>query len=85
MALGIFDDTVVSFLEPGQEEKWAKVRDPNAAHPLNLTDLRALVAWLFEEQSGRPTEPPSDSSDGPETPGTGTRSTDGSPLQAVPA
>lgn len=84
-ALAIFDETVVAFLEPGQEEQWAKVRDPEAAHPLNISDLRELVSWLFEEQTGRPTEPPSDSSDGPESPGTGTRSTGGSPLQAVPA
>lgn len=84
-ALSIFDETVVAFLEPGQDEKWAKVRDPKAAHPLNISDLRELVSWLFEEQSGRPTEPPSDSSDGPGSPTTGTPSTEGSPLQAVPA
>ena len=83
-AIEIFDETVVAFLEPGQDEKWARVRSKDAKHPINLADLRALVSWLFEEQTGRPTSQPSDSSGGPETEPTGTNSTDESRLQAVP-
>jgi hypothetical protein len=84
-ALEIFDETVQAFLEPGQSEKWEKVRNPNAKHPLNIGDLRDLVSWLFEEQTARPTTPPSDSSDGSESGGTGTNSTEESPLQVVKA
>lgn len=84
-AIEIFDETVNAFLEPGQAEKWSRVRDPQAKHPLNLSDLRDLVSWLFEEQAGRPTTQPSDSSGGSEKSETGTSSTDASPLQAVPA
>ncbi len=80
-ALDIFDETVLAFLEPNQEEKWASIREPDVAHPLNVADLRELVAWLFEEQTGRPTGPPSDSSGGPAT--TETPSTGDSPSLAV--
>jgi hypothetical protein len=74
-ALEIFDATVVAFLEPGQEEKWKKVRDPEAENPVTLQDMRALVRWLFEEQSARPTGPPSGSSRTSETASSGTPST----------
>lgn len=82
-AIEIFDETVLAFLEVGQEKKWKAVRDPKLENPLNISDLRELVSWLFEEQTGRPTGQPSDSSDGSGTPPTGTPSTEGSPLQAV--
>lgn len=81
-ALSIFDSTVLAFLEEGQEDKWKTVRDPNAAIPLNLTDLQALIRWLFEEQSGRPTTPPSGSTNGSGNGGTGTSSTVASSSQA---
>lgn len=71
-ALAIFDDTVLAFLEPGQEDKWKQVRSPDVPVPINLTDLQALVEWMFAEQSGRPTSPPSGSSNGSESGGTGT-------------
>lgn len=82
-ALSIFDETVAAFLEPGQEKMWKEVRDPKAEHPLNIGDLRELVSWLFEEQAGRPTGPPSGSTDGSESGETGTSSKADSPLQAV--
>ena len=82
-AIEIFDETVLAFLEVGQDGNWRAVRDPNAENPLNISDLRELVSWLFEEQTGRPTGQPSDSSPGSGSGGTGTPSTEGSPLQAV--
>lgn len=82
-ALDIFDETVLAFLEPDQSEKWARIRNPKAAHPLNVADLRALVSWLFEEQAGRPTGKPSDSSGGPAKEKTGTPSTDAAPSLAA--
>lgn len=83
--LKLYDATILGLLESGQEEKWAAVRAPGVALPINLADLSTLMEWLLAEQSGRPTERPSDSTqtDGP----TGTESTDTSspPLVAVPA
>lgn len=82
-ALAIYDETVIGFLEPGQDEAWKAVRDQNAEHPINLPDLRALVTWLFEEQTGRPTVPRSPSGSGPTASGTG--STDDSPSPVLAA
>lgn len=83
--LTILDETIVAMLEPGEEDLWKKVRDPNAANPLTQIDLTALIRWLIEVTAGRPTGPPSNSSDG--RPSTETRSTDGSssPVPAVSA
>jgi hypothetical protein len=74
-ALAIYDDTVLAFLEPGQEEKWAKVRSADAANPLNLGDIKALMSWLFEVQSSRPIGRSNGSSPGSETTEPGTSST----------
>jgi len=76
-AIAIIDQLIVSFLESGQEERWAAVRSADAKNPITNLDLLELVRWLIAEQTGRPTQPPSDSSDGPET--TTTISTEGSP------
>ena len=86
-ALEIYEQTIQAFLEPGQEEKWARVRAHDAAHPLNLADMSALVRWLFEEHSGRPTGPSSGST--ASTPGdaneqSGTNSTGDSRSVAAP-
>ncbi len=62
--LALYDETILAMLEPGQAEKWAQVRDPELANPLTTGDLTALVRWLFEEMTGRPTGPSSDSSAG---------------------
>lgn len=69
----LYDETVLALIEPGQEEKWAKVRDQDAEHPIGMASLNAVIEWLFVEVSGRPTGPPSDSSDS--RGGTGTTST----------
>lgn len=82
-ALVIYDETVLALLEPGQEDLWKKVRDPEAAKPLTMTDIRAVIRWLIGENSGRPTGPPSDSSSG--SGGTAMTSTGGSSLPAAPA
>jgi len=61
-ALEIYESTILTFLEAGQEERWAEVRNPAQANPINLKDLTDLITWLFEETSGRPTGPSSSSS-----------------------
>jgi hypothetical protein len=82
-ALAILDETVISFLEPQYEEAWRRVRAADAPNPLTLDDIRALIRWLFEEQTGRPTGRSSDSSNGSRTADHGTRSTDASSSQAA--
>ena len=59
-----YDETILVLLEPGQEEKWREVRRRDVENPLTIGDLSGLIRWLFEEMSGRPTTPSSDSSDG---------------------
>lgn len=84
-ALVIYDETILAFLEPGQEEKWKAVRAADAANPLNLEDIKAVMRWLFDQQTGRPTGRPSGSSSGSATVGTGTTSTGESDSPAEPA
>lgn len=75
-AISIIDATVLAFLEPGQEETWHKVRhDP--LHPITHSDAHALIEGLLRSLTGRPTTPPSDSTDGQEK--TSTNSTEDSP------
>lgn len=76
-ALAIFDRTVLAFLEPGQEDLWRAVRSPEVENPVNLADLTALIEWLFEEATGRPTSPPPVSTSGSAS--GGTTSTENSP------
>lgn len=83
-ALRIFDETVLAFLEPGQEDNWRAVRSSDHDNPVNLADLTALIEWLFEEATGRPTQPPPASTSGSAP--AGTTSTESSPSPAaVPA
>lgn len=79
--LKVMDDTVLAFLEEGQAEKWASVR-MSVENPVTLKDIDALIEWLIEEQTGRPTEPLSDSSPGSESAATTTTSTAPSPSVA---
>lgn len=76
--VAVYDDTILAFLDPGQAEKWARVR-AEAEPPISLGDIADLIDWLFEEQAGRPTSQPSDSTNGSGSGGTGTTSTDSSP------
>lgn len=80
-AIAIYDETVLVFLEEGQNEKWAKVRDPEHEFPLSIGDLRKLIRHLFEVTSDRPTGRPSGSSTGSGTAETETPSTDASSSQ----
>lgn len=70
----VYDRTVLAFLEPSQDEAWAKVR-ADADPPITIKDISDLIEWLFEEQAGRPTSQPSDSSTGSGSGETGTTST----------
>lgn len=73
--LTVYDDTVLAFLVPGQEDKWKAARDPDLDNPLTLHDIGDLIEWLIEEQAARPTVPSVDSSPGSANGTTGTRPT----------
>lgn len=65
--LDVVDETVLAFLEDGQKAKWEHVRrpaGPNNTNPVNINDIVEVIAYLFEEQVGRPTESPSTSTNG---------------------
>lgn len=65
--LDVVDETVLAFLEPGQAAKWTAIRQQRE-NPVNIQDIVDVIAWLFEEQVGRPTGPSSASTNGHETP-----------------
>lgn len=82
--LGVYDDTVLAYLVPGQEKAWKKVRE-TAEPPVTILDMAELIDWLFEEQAARPTGQPSDSSSGSESGATTTNSKAKSSSQAAAA
>lgn len=82
--LDVYDETILAMLEPGQEEKWASVRDAGIENPLTVADLTAIIRWLFEEMAGRPTGPSSDSSDGRESSATTSKDDSSSKPAGVP-
>ncbi len=80
--LGEMDKFILACLEPGQENKWAKVRDPRLKPvPLSKDDISDVVIHIIEVVVGRPTVPPSGSPGG-ESAG-GTSSTEKSQPEAV--
>lgn len=84
--LDVVDETVIAFLEAGQEAKWAHVRRPGGAdnpNPVNIQDIVEVIAWLFEEQVGRPTGQSSASTNGHATTPTPLTAVSSSP--AIPA
>ena len=48
-----------------EHEKWAELR-AREDKPVTIGQMNAILTWLMEEQTGRPTEPPS-----PSVPGRG--------------
>jgi len=69
------DDTILQMIEKkdGAHDRYRAVRERDDDDAIGLEDLTDLIQWLVEVQSGRPTEPPSDS--GPSPSETGTSST----------
>lgn len=81
-ALAAADAMILAFLEPGQEDKWAKVRADDAAEPLTILEVIATGNYLLGAITARPTEQQSGSGSTSET--AGTNSTETLPSQ-VPA
>jgi len=50
-AITLYDQVVLAFLEPGQEEKWRHVRRVES-DPITLEDIHAVITWLFEHVLG---------------------------------
>lgn len=59
-ALKSIDIKITTLLPPEDHERWAALR-AREDNPVNLRQLKALVDWIVEVQSDRPTEPPSPS------------------------
>lgn len=81
--LELFDETTLAILDPGQQEKWERVRAVGGDHPLNIGDMRAVIQFLIEEATGRPTGPPAGSSPGGDSTETGSRGESSSPAEAT--
>lgn len=58
----LVDKVIGQILEPGQEELWRQVRDPDVANPVSTGDMAQVMEWLVERVSGHPSEPSSASS-----------------------
>lgn len=64
------DDTILALIEDdGAHARYLALR-AKEDDPLTVPDLVAVGMWLVEVQTGRPTEPPTGSTDSPSTPGT---------------
>lgn len=85
-ALATIDGIVLDMIESRDDAaaRYRKVREQED-DPVNLADLTALVEWLIEEQTGRPTQPLSPSTAGLESETTGTPLTPVSSLPVTPA
>lgn len=84
--LRIIDATIVSLIaDPDGAERWKRLRDVRGDESLTLADMQEVAKFLVTAVTGHPTEGPSDSSDGPQTPTGETPSTDVSSSPVVAA
>ncbi len=73
--IGRLEEGLLRLMDVGQEKDFlAALHDDK--HPVTLNNLNALISWIIEEQTGRPTQAPERSGSGGKT--TSTSSTDGS-------
>lgn len=59
----LMDAQILLFIEPDQHERWAELRS-REDKPVTIGQMNAILTWLMEEQTGRPTEQPSPSGAG---------------------
>ena len=59
----LMDDQILLFIQPDEHDKWKalRARDEGA---VTIAQLNAILLWLMEEQTGRPTQAPSPSAPG---------------------
>ena len=60
----LMDRQILLFLAADEQEKWKTLRAREDA-PVTIGQMNAVLTWLMEEQTGRPTEQPSPSAPGP--------------------
>lgn len=60
----LMDRQILLFLPESEQEKWKTLR-ANEESPVTIAQMNAILTWLMEEQTGRPTEQPSPSAPGP--------------------
>lgn len=59
----LMDDQILLFIEPAEHDKWAELRARDEK-PVTIAQLNAILLWLMQEQTGRPTQAPSPSGSG---------------------
>ncbi len=59
----LMDDQILLFLAKDETEKWRNLR-AREDNPVTIAQLNAILLWLMEEQTGRPTQAPSPSASG---------------------
>lgn len=59
----LMDDQILLFIAQDEHDRWRELRarDDN---PVTIAQLNAILLWLMEEQTGRPTVQPSPSAAG---------------------
>ncbi len=67
--IAAIDNTIVAMVENGGHKAWKALR-AREDDAVTLGDMLEVMQWLVEEQSGRPTLPPSPSSTEPVSSGT---------------
>lgn len=63
-AWAAIDDQILLFLIPEDQERWKELR-AREAEPVTVKQINAILQYLVEEQTDRPTETPSASAPGP--------------------
>jgi hypothetical protein len=59
----LMDDQILLFVAPEEHERWKAVRERDD-QPVTIAQINAILTWLMEQQTGRPTEAPSPSASG---------------------
>ena len=59
----LMDRQILLFIDTEQHARWKELRAREDA-PVTIGQMNAILTWLMEEQTGRPTEQPSPSASG---------------------
>jgi hypothetical protein len=59
----LMDDQILLFLAKDEQDKWRELR-ARQENPVTIAQLNAILLWLMEQQTGRPTVTPSPSAPG---------------------
>lgn len=59
----LMDDQILLFISPDEHDRWRALRARDD-RPVTIAQLNAILLWLMEEQTGRPTVQPSPSAPG---------------------